>query len=128
MTPIENVVYERNFDSHSNETRTIVSVLKIASESQVPINQVRVAQVKKDSPMGNHWREYGEIYGIIGSAEFLLEEIDTKIRKKYFMKTGDTLYIPPRIAINVKAVPNAVIICCSENYDGEKGTHKYELV
>ena len=125
--PFDEIIFEKGFDSHSNETRTIVGVLKEFSRSPIRVQQFRVAQVKKDFPMGNHWRGYGEIYGIIGSADFLLEDIDTKKRKNYRMETGDTLYIPPRIALKVTAVPDTVIVCCSENHDRERGTHKYEF-
>ena len=124
---IEKVSYLENFDSHSNNKRTIVGLLKSASESPISVEQVRVVSVHEESILSNHWREYGEIYGVIGEAEFTLEDIKTKKRETYKMKTGDNLYIPKEVALKVKAPSGTVIICCSEKNERENGTHKYEI-
>lgn len=124
---IEKAVYEKKFDLHVNDQRTIAGFLKPHSESSIRIEQVRAAKVHKESKLGNHWREYGEIYGVLGNAKFILEDIKTKKRKEYSLKTGDTLYIPREVAIRIIANTGTVIICCSEKHEREEGTHKYNF-
>lgn len=124
---IENVMHIKKFDVHSDDKRTIVGLLKPNSENPIKVEQVRVVDLHTESVLGNHWREYGEIYGIIGEAEFTLEDIDTKERRAYVMETGDNLYVPKRVALKVKASAKTIIICCSEENKREQGTHRYEI-
>lgn len=124
---IENVNYRESLDTHSNEKRTIAALLDPISKNPISVEQVRVVNVHQDSTLGNHWREYGEIYGVVGNAHFTLEDIGSKERRNYRVKTGDTLYVPRGIALKVKAPAGSIVICCSEKNEREKGTHKYEV-
>lgn len=98
-----------------------------------PFENTRVIAVYQDGVLGNHWREYSEVYGVIssvesGSVDFTLEDIDTRESKIYKMKTGDMLTIPPRIALAVDAKEGDIILSASsENYNKSK-THEYVLV
>ena len=120
-------VHRKSFDSHTNDVRTIVGLLSPPGQNQISIEQFRVALVHEKSQLGNHYRDYGEIYGIIGEADFLLEDIETKERTVYPIKTGDQLYVPKGTALRITADKGTVIICCSEKHDRETGTHKYEF-
>jgi len=123
------VVHTKNLDSNENEQRTIVSLLKSPGQNEFGlVEQVRTTLVKKEEWVGNHWREYGEIYGVITGKEatiFELKDIDNEEQRTLEMTTGDRLYVPTKIALRIKAKPNTVIICLSENYGREEGTHKY---
>jgi len=122
---LDSVVHTKNFDFNKNPSRVIVGILPPPNDNAINIEQVRVALITEETNNGNHWREYKERYGIIGNAEFTLKDIDSGEQKDYEMVTGDTLDIPPRIALRIKAEVGSVIICVSESYDRDKGTHKY---
>ncbi|MBI3623518.1 hypothetical protein HY212_05575 [Candidatus Pacearchaeota archaeon] len=122
---LDKVVHTKNFDFNKNPSRVIVGMLPPPVNSSINIEQVRVALITEEGDNGNHWREYKERYGIIGNAEFILKDIDSGEQRKYEMATGDTLDIPPRIALRIRANIGSVIICVSESYDRDKGTHKY---
>ncbi|MEK6925718.1 MAG: hypothetical protein AABW50_00405 [Nanoarchaeota archaeon] len=122
---LDKVIHTQNFDSNKNPSRVIVGVLPPPHENLINVEQVRVALIAKESEMGNHWRDYKERYGVIGEAEFTLKDINSGEQRKYEMNTGDTLDIPPKIALRIKAKVGSVIICLSESYDRDKGTHKY---
>ncbi|HLC77867.1 MAG TPA: hypothetical protein VJH92_01970 [Candidatus Nanoarchaeia archaeon] len=122
---LENVIQIKNFDANSNDQRTIVSLLPSSNQSLIDLKQVRIVRVEQGGNLGNHWREYEEIYGIIGEAEFILKDIETGEQKKYEMSTGDLLKVPSRIALRVKPLPGSVIACLSGSYEREAGTHKY---
>jgi len=122
---LDDVIHEE-VDMNSNPSRTVIGLLRPPSRSPMTkVAQVRIIKVNQESQLGNHWREYGEIYGVIGEADFDLEDIETRERRKYFMKTGDSLFVPSRVALRVNAKPETTIVCCSESYDREAGTHKY---
>lgn len=122
---LEDVVHTKNFDINKSPSRIIIGILPPPNESQINVEQVRVVLITKEGDIGNHWREYKERYGVIGIAEFTLKDIDSGEQKKYEMNTGETLDIPPRIALKINAKVGSVIICLSESYNREKGTHKY---
>lgn len=126
---VKYAVHRKSFDSHTNDVRTIVGLLSPPGQNQISIEQFRVALVHERPllGLGNHYRDYGEIYGIIGEADFLLEDTKTKERGVYPIKTGDQLYIPKGTALRIDAGNGTVIICCSEEHDRETGTHKYEF-
>lgn len=124
---IENVIFTKSFDLHTNEKRTITNVFKPGEEIPIKIEQVRLFKIYNESFLGNHWREYGEIYSVIGESEFFLEDIHSKERKSYLLNTGDRLYIPKEVALKFKSTPGTFVVCCSERNEREKGTHKYEF-
>ena len=124
---LESVRHKIGFDSHVNDSRTIVALLSSPGESPIIAKQVRIAFVHKDSTVGNHYRDCCETYGIIGEANFVLEDIRNKERKTFAMKTGDQLFVPPRIGLRVDAKKGAIIACCSEDYNIEGTTHKYTI-
>lgn len=120
---LDEVKYQKGFDSHTNDNRTVISLLEDSPE-WLP-QQVKVAKLERDAEVSNHWREFAELYGIIGEARFLLEDIETKKRQTYLLTTGDRLLVPARIALQIKAPTGAIIIaCCAERDDGTK-SHKY---
>ncbi len=123
---LEDVKYQPNFDIHTTFDRTITTLTNGDIENFLSEN-VRIVQFKVDTVLGNHWREYPELYGIIGNALFILEDIETKKRENYEIKTGDRLYIPPRIALKVRAQKDIVIIVCSPKTNRDEKTHKYEV-
>jgi oxalate decarboxylase/phosphoglucose isomerase-like protein (cupin superfamily) len=124
---IEKAIYKRKFDFNSNDIRTVAGFINPSTKNPIKIKKVRVINVHKESHLGNHWREYDEFYGIIGNAEFILEDIKTKKRKIYFMETGDSLYIPKEVALKVIANGGTIIIVCSEELKREEGTHAYDF-
>ncbi len=122
---IERVIYQNGFDSHTNEDRTIITLIN-EKQSFSP-EQIRVVLLKKSSELGNHWREYPEVYGAIGKVVFSLEDIDTKATKEHTLMTGDRIFIPPRVALKIKAEKGTVIVICSPKCKRDEGTHKYKL-
>lgn len=121
---LTNVRYEPRFDIHTNEDRTITSLFK-GDISGFDAAQVRVVQLQREAVLGNHWREYAELYGVIGEAQFVLEDIDTKEQRTYTLSTGDRLFVPARVALRVGAKRGAAIIACGAEIDREGKTHKY---
>lgn len=118
------VRYEKDYDIHRNGDRTISALLG----GDLPgfcVKQVRVVSLERDALLGNHWREYGEVYGVVGTAQVVLEDIDSKERSAYSLSTGDRLFIPPRIALRIKADRGTVIVACSSEMDRDGKTHKY---
>ena len=91
---IEKVVYEAKHDVQTNDARTITTLFD-GDISDFSCEQIRIAHIIKGGWMGNHWREYPELCGVIGTATFVLEDINAKQRKKYTLDTGDRLFVPP---------------------------------
>ena len=123
---IERVILKKDNDSHENEKRTILN-MKHDSLTESAWEQVRIVQPKVTVELGNHWREFGELYCIIGEAGFTLEDIDTKERQIYKLKTGYSLYIPPRVAIKFVTTKDSIITVLSKEVDLEKESYKYEV-
>ena len=123
---IDEVVYEENYDSHSNSDR-IIATLVNGETNGFLVGQVRMAQFKQDAVIGGHYREYPEIYGVIGNATFTLEDIKTKERRDYELKTGDRLSVPPLVALKIKAVSGTLVVACSPKADRELKSHKYQI-
>jgi len=124
---IENVIYQPQFDSHINDDRVIITLVNGA----VPgfgSEHVRAIKFKRNTKLGNHWREYPEIYGIIGKAVFTLEDIETKEQIKYNLVTGDRLLIPPCVALKVEASAGTIVLTCSQQSDRYQKTHKYDVL
>ena len=138
---IEDVVFEtggqRDVHVDGERGRVVVGLMNEPFEETIESpEQFRVIYVTRRGELGNHWREYGEKYALAaGSAKFLLKDIDTNQRADYTMNRGDRLYIPPRIALKVKAQRGTIIMCAAGSYDagrlGKEGvksqTHKYEF-
>jgi hypothetical protein len=123
---IENVIYQHNFDHHANDDRIISTLVNGDIEGFSP-EHVKIAQFKRNAVLANHWKECPELYGLIGSASFVLEDIDTKKRISYELKTGDRIFIPARVAIKIKAKEGTTIIACSPKLSGNEKTHKYDI-
>jgi hypothetical protein len=125
---LEKVIYRPAFDSDIDSRRTVVGVLSKPHENPIVIEQARVMLVREDNnQLGNHYRDYGEMYGVIGQAEFTLEDISTRDRRVFPMSTGDQLFIPSQTAVRIGAKKGTVIICCSERYNRQAGTHRYQV-
>ena len=122
---IENVQYSSG-DSHENADRTITTVINGDVEGFSP-EQVRLIHVHKESNLGGHWRDYPEIYGIIGQAPVTLEDIYSKIRQEYNFKTGDRLFVPARVALAMQSMEGTTIVTCGPKADREKQTYKCEI-
>jgi quercetin dioxygenase-like cupin family protein len=123
---IEKVIYQKKFDSHENDDRLIATlvngdILGFVSE------QVRVTRFKRDTVLGHHWREYPELYGVLGQANFTLEDIDTRQRAEYELNTGDRLFIPPRVALKTRATEGTTVFVCAPKSNRNEGTHKYNI-
>ena len=123
---IEKVQYLECADAHVNPDRIITTIFSGDIPDFSP-TQIRVIKFSRAAKLGNHWREYPELYGIIGQAEFTLEDVDAKERKVYSLKTGDRLLVPPRVALNIQSNQDTIITTCSQSADREKQTHKYEV-
>ena len=121
---IERAVYEKNHDSHANSDRTIATVINGDIEGFAS-EHVRAVRFERETDAGNHWREYSELYGIIGKARFFLEDIDSKERREHTMETGDRLFVPERVALRIHAEAGTVIVTCSQKADRNSGTHAY---
>lgn len=121
---IERAVYEKNHDSHANSDRIITTVINGDIEGFAS-EHVRAVRFERETDAGNHWREYSELYGIIGRATFFLEDIDSKERREYNMTTGDRLFVPERVALRIHAEAGTVIVTCSQKADRNSGTHEY---
>lgn len=121
---LSEVRYERRVDIHTNEDRTISTLLK----GDIPgfsAEQVRIVQLQREASLGNHWREYVEVYGVVGKAKIVLEEVTTKKRSEYNLLTGDRLFVPAEVALRIDAKKETVIIACGAETDREGKTHKY---
>lgn len=121
---LEMVVYEPRCDIHTTPERDIATMFKNDIVEFSP-QHIRVVHLKQDAVLGNHWRDYSELYAVVGKALFVLEDIDTKEKKEYCLETGDRLLVPPRVALRVSAPASTVIIACSSDVDRERKTHKY---
>ena len=121
---IENVLYQKQYDSHTTGERVIVTLINGDITGFSP-EQVRIAQVKQNTTLGGHWREYPELYGIIGKALFTLEDVDTKKRIEHQLATGDRLFIPAKVALKIQATRDTVITVCSSKANRDEKTHKY---
>src|SRR3989344_6272316 len=116
---IENVIYQPNFDYHENPERIIATLVN----GDIPgfsSEHIKLAKFNKSTELANHWREYSELYGVIGKASFTLEDIETKDRRLYPLKTGDRLLVPPRVALKIEAQEGTIIIACSEKLTSEE--------
>lgn len=125
---IEKVIFGKG-DSHTNDMRTVMGILEDPFRGLLgSIEQVRVIQVVNQIQLGKHFRDYAELYGVIGIADFILEDIQTRKRETYNMQTGNVLYIPPKVALLVEPVEVPLtIVCCSESHEREQGTHTYQF-
>ncbi len=123
---IDQVIYQRGYDSHENNDRTIATLVNGDIDGFSP-EQVRVTKFNRNTSLGNHWREYPELYGVIGQAKVTLEDIDTKERRNYDLKTGDRLLVPSRVALKIEASEGTVIITCCPKAARDEKTHKYEI-
>ncbi len=123
---IEKVIYFYDGDSHTNEERIVSTVINGDVPDFIP-RQIRVLKILKNGELGGHWRDYPEIYGFIGEAKMNLEDIDTKEKREYLLKTGSRIFIPSRVALKIYANEGTVIITCSASIGRDLQTHKYKL-
>ena len=115
-------------DFHKTDKRAVFEMLFSPLKNKLKsLRQVRIIKTETEDELGGHWREYGEIYAVIGKATFSLQDIDTKEKANYEIETGQVIYIPPKVALKVYSKPNQAIICCSESEDRENKTHKYKI-
>lgn len=121
---IEKVKSLSSSDYHITQDRTIVNLLGDDSEGY-NFERTRVTRFERNAELGNHWREYPEIYGVIGKATFTLEDIGTKEREVCSLETGDRIFIPPKVALKIQAKKGTVITSCSPKVDRDDATHKY---
>ncbi len=123
---IERVRYESHFDSSVNADRSIITLLK-GSSADFSCGLVRAVRVEKEATLGNHWRDYDELLGLIGYAKVTLMDIDSGEKKEYQMITGSRLFIPARVALRIDASAGSVILSCAPEVDREKQTHSYVI-
>lgn len=121
---IENVILYSDLDRHENEDRIIVGS---RDKSSINWDRLRIVKVKRACYLGGHWREYPEQYAIIGEALFFLEDIHTNERRQYSLKSGQSLFVPPEVALKIRAFEGTIITVCFPNADLEKQSHKYEF-
>lgn len=121
---IEKVVFNSKEDFHENENRKIIGML---NNTEFEWKRTRTVKVVRDCELGGHYRDYPEEYGVIGSARFFLEDIETKEKKLYELKDGQTIFIPPRVALKIEALKDTVITVCFPDVDMTAHTHKYQI-
>jgi len=127
--PLQNIVHSKVRDIHIDERRTVIRICNADLQMpQINVRLVRVITFNNGEPIGNHWRTYSEIYGTLGGdVEALVEDIDLSERGRFTLVRGDSLYVPPRIALRLTGKPGTSVICLSEEEHRGSGTHKYYL-
>lgn len=122
---IKDVVYLKNGDFDQNPQRRITTIIREVKEFLV--EDVRLLVIDLNCELGGHWREYPEVWGFLGEATIILEDIDTKERIQYPVDNGSRLFIPSRVASKVYAKAGTSIVTCSPKADRVKETHKYQF-
>ncbi len=120
---IELVEFRENVDIHANEKRIIMG----QSYEGMGFSRLRTVRVNINCQLGGHWREFPELYGVIGRANFILQDIDTKERRNYELIDGQQLLIPPKVALKIDALEGTIITVCFPQVDLDKKSHKYEI-
>ena len=112
---IEGVIHEFVEDSHKDDRRTILTAFN-GDLGDFVAKQVKILQIHSESILGEHYHSnYRELYYMLeGEVEFTLEDIHTKEREIYTLKTGERLLVPPNVAHRVLAKPSAVMVGCTE--------------
>src|SRR3989344_9056303 len=99
---IEKVVYILNGDLNVNSKRRASTIMNGMGNEFEP-GEVRLLMIDETSVFGGHWRDYPEVWGFLGEAVVILEDIDTKERRTYKAGNGTRLFIPSRVASKVEA-------------------------
>lgn len=124
---IERTVYVKNGDLNINSRRRASTIMNGLSNEFEP-SEVRILMIDETGTFGGHWREYDEVWGFLGDAKVILEDIKTKERKTYEAINGTRMFIPSGVASKVEAIKGTVIVTCAPySANREKQTHKYEI-
>lgn len=74
---IEGVIYQKVADLSNKEgSRRITTIM--SGNNEFDIGEVRLVLVGNNGLLGGHWREYPEVWGFLGEATIILEDIETK--------------------------------------------------
>lgn len=124
---LKHVIFEKGHDIHETESRKIMTIVNGDIPNYTPA-QIRLVEIKDSrAVLGNHWRDYGEVYAVVGKATITLEDIETKEQCVYELETSDRLFVPPQIGLRLTATKGTVIVVCAQKAIRDDQTHKYVL-
>ena|SRR3989344_3111447 len=128
MSSIERVIYRQKGDLNIKLNERRVSTVMDGKNNEFHPSEIRLLVVDQTGSFGQHYREYDEVWGFLGEAEIILEDVKTKERITYSAENGTRIFIPCMVASRVNAKKGTCIVTCApESADREKQTHKYEI-
>lgn len=127
---IEGLEIRKDGIVHENENRKVFEVFnddKSDKNSFLAKNE-RAFIVKRDSWIGDHYRDDWEYYSVLaGEAHWFFEDMKTGKRENHIVKVGGKVKLPPNVAIAIKAERGTIIIGRYKKTFQELKTNKYIL-
>jgi len=113
---INELVFDHRESDHVDDRRALLTIF---NGGDFLSRQVKLLDVFMDAQLGGkkgHWHDYREMYFVQrGSALWVLEDTETRERRKIQMSAGDRLIIPARVAHIVQLInAGSLMIGCTE--------------
>ncbi len=113
---LEFIVKSRGID-HEDDRRALLTAFNGDKNlGDFAARQVKFARMKIDATLGGHYHpDYREVFYMLeGSAEFTLEDIETKERDIIVLREGDMIMIPPMMAHMALVNAGSILVGCTE--------------
>lgn len=132
---IEGVISQpEGCDFHEDERRVLISPYN-SDIGGFECRQSKILIAKKDCILGGkdygfgHWHPYRELFGMHnGNARFILENVDSKQREIYELKSKGRLLIADRVAHVVLVKAGSVLMGHTEEpYSKERHDNRYHF-